>query len=285
MNCKKCGVFNVEGARFCRGCGSQIDADDLTYDVKAKTEELYCPKCGSANNSNYIFCKKCECSVESDFDSMKAQNANVLIEQNITIRRILCVMLLLAAILSLLTSVYYGLGFREVLSTTTAYQERNYIGLYTVNTWGVADYIESKSSSEMKYQFGDVKDEVSDMVAMSKSVQIHFTLCYGALSILLAIAIFKLHRKNEGAMKLLVTFVIIGLGLVLLDVLIGYFALDLCREYERSMYWGESYETHDRVIPQRTVLLLLPILMLTLVAGIKSKNQYLICSYRRDKNG
>lgn len=25
MNCRHCGVFNVDGANYCRGCGKQLD--------------------------------------------------------------------------------------------------------------------------------------------------------------------------------------------------------------------------------------------------------------------
>jgi Meckel syndrome type 1 protein len=58
MKCLTCGAENKEGAKFCRGCGSTIQAGSpppITTDPQGKP----CAACQTVNKVNAKFCQKC----------------------------------------------------------------------------------------------------------------------------------------------------------------------------------------------------------------------------------
>lgn len=48
--CPKCGQENVAGAKFCVGCGAQL---------QEAPKEKFCPECGTSNAADAAFCSGC----------------------------------------------------------------------------------------------------------------------------------------------------------------------------------------------------------------------------------
>lgn len=53
MECQKCGSKVSEGAKFCRGCGSEV-----VFETES-IEDNTCPECGNLLEENALFCNNC----------------------------------------------------------------------------------------------------------------------------------------------------------------------------------------------------------------------------------
>lgn len=47
FKCDSCGVFNSKDAKYCEGCGKDLNAKN------------YCSKCGAENDNSALYCNKC----------------------------------------------------------------------------------------------------------------------------------------------------------------------------------------------------------------------------------
>ena len=128
----------------------------------------------------------------------------------------------------------------------------------------------------MGYYFGYEDEEEQKknaaLVDLGVTTQIFGIVCYGALAAMLIIAMVLLCKKRQNSSKWVIAIATAGILLIVVDILVGYYGLDLCKEYES--YRVEFYETHRRVMPQKTSLLLLPVLVLMLFAGMRLQENY-----------
>ncbi len=59
--CSKCQTVNLENAKFCIGCGNELNKS-LVHTLKVNeinSDSIVCPSCGSENKSNSKFCINC----------------------------------------------------------------------------------------------------------------------------------------------------------------------------------------------------------------------------------
>jgi NADH pyrophosphatase NudC (nudix superfamily) len=64
--CAACGRMNIEGARFCAGCGGPLEVDDdiVEEEPELVVGENVCAECGSEVSPDHRFCGSCGAEVE-----------------------------------------------------------------------------------------------------------------------------------------------------------------------------------------------------------------------------
>ena len=67
--CKKCGQDNYLDMKFCTGCGSKFEDEDI--DIKSdSTDGVYCANCGSKNSVDNKFCENCGSPLDDEAEEI-----------------------------------------------------------------------------------------------------------------------------------------------------------------------------------------------------------------------
>ena len=235
-----------------------------------------CAQCNTANANESVFCNACGASLsDSLFVSDSKKGVRIQKEQDPVARKILSIVLIAATLLCLFTAFQYLIGEQPVKHI---YSEDKEIEREFDDLKEILDYIAYFPDDSIVMTnvwdtiimfFTDVNDlssvatETYTYYILTILSQVCNTIAYFILTALTLIALLLTLRKSPKASVFALIAAIIGLVMIVVGFLLGYFLVVQSYNYG----WG-SYMVKERTVLHQTVLMLLPLLALTIPLAI-----------------
>ena len=202
-----------------------------------------CTKCNFENTDADVICQGCGAELAAP---VKKKKPKVKQPQDPAIRRILCVVLIAATLLSFFTFVQYIIGSQPLLQTA---KEGSTTILFSSNwkVWGGF----FKSIGEFFKSLIHFDFSGTDSLYFLFRIVSHVCSCliYLILTALLGFTAYLVHTKSQNAKLFTIISGASGLVVIVLGFLLGYF-----------LVVNKMSDVHYiRALPQLTVLVLLPL--------------------------